>query len=329
LDWGGGTPLPTWVKGRNVLSTDIQSIFTLDLEEWFCSHTEEVPEIGGFEKWPDHEERAHIVVPKVLEVLEETGVKATFFVLGWYAERKPEIIRRVKEAGHTIGCHTYAHRNLFHFDEAGLREDLRRSKAILEDITGYEVTSFRAPSFSIKRENIWALRVLAEEGFQYDSSIFPALRFDGGIPGFPPGPARIEIEGVSLYEFPISTFKLGGSTLPLFGGGYYRLAPDFLIKFGIRRLQQSGTPAMFYFHPYDFDGDQSVFPYSPLSRFRRYVRRRSLLKRVRRLLISREWALLPEHLSSLEYETEPQDFDGIKVFAAKRASAPASLPPKS
>ena len=302
-------------------------IFTLDLEEWFCSHSEEAPEIGGVEKWPSYEHRAHLIVPRLLDYLAETSVRATFFVLGWYAERHPDIVRRIQHAGHAIGCHTYWHRNLFHLDENQLRDDLRHGKTILEDITGLEMDSFRAPNFSIYERNLWALKVIAEEGFRYDSSIFPAPRFDGGIPGFPSCPVKIEIDGLSLYELPTSIVSFFGKDLPIFGGGYFRIVPDLFINAGIRQLGRENRPVVFYFHPFDFDYEAPVFRYKFVNRFRRYANRRTLYGRVHRLLESRNWAVMDEYLSSLSYCSTPVEIKGLKVYKAiddNSDSAPSS-----
>jgi polysaccharide deacetylase family protein (PEP-CTERM system associated) len=288
----------------------------VDIEEWFCQHTEEAPELGGVEMWPTYEHRVHLILPRLLDYLAETGVKATFFVVGWYAERHPDVIRRIQQAGHAIGSHTYWHRSLFLLDENQLRDDLRHCKTILEDITGTEIDTFRAPNFSIYEHNLWALRVIAEEGFRYDSSIFPAPRFDGGIPGFPSCPVKIEIDGLSLYELPTSIVSFFGKDLPIFGGGYFRIVPDLFINAGIRQLGRENRPVVFYFHPFDFDHQAPVYVYKFVNRFRHCTNRKSLYGRVHRLLESHKWVAMDEYLSSLSYSSTPVEFKGLKVYKA-------------
>ncbi|MFH0788938.1 MAG: XrtA system polysaccharide deacetylase, partial [Pseudomonadota bacterium] len=222
-----------------------------------------------------------------------TSTKATFFCLGWIAERYPHLIKEIQSQGHEIACHGYAHQLIYRQSREEFREDIHKAKGILEDIIGREVIGYRAPSYSITNKSLWAFEVMAEEGFKYDSSIFPirhdfygipdAPRFpflvllnDKGKPEFKPLESTFNVERRTLnniLEFPLSTFPIGKFTLPLSGGGYFRLLPYTLVKSGLKRLNEvERKPFIFYLHPWEIDPAQPRIGGAGLkSRFRHYI----------------------------------------------------------
>ena len=236
---------------------------TIDVEDWF--HICEVDEVDSEGAWSALESRVEESTLWLLHQLERHRVKGIFFVLGWIAERYPLLVQEIKRQGHLIGCHSYAHPLLYDLTEAEFRSDLRKGLSAIQSITGDAPIMYRAPGFSIKDENAFMLKVLAEEGIKYDFSIYPGRRAHGGIKSASSVPYKVEFEdNLSLVEMPVSV----ASVIPVgdvgFGGGYYRLLPLAFIKllFGRRSYQMS------YFHPRDFDNDQPRL--RGLSRFKRF-----------------------------------------------------------
>jgi polysaccharide deacetylase family protein (PEP-CTERM system associated) len=209
----------------------------------------------------------------VLEQLACSGVKATFFVLGTIARDHPELVRAIHADGHEIASHGWDHQRLHNFDPASFREDVRRSKDTLEQLTGEAVVGFRAPTFSLVRSTAWGLEVLAELGLLYDSSIYPVLHDRYGVPEAPRWPFLARCGSGQVLEIPPVTGRCLGMNVPLGGGGYFRLLPLFLMDWAIRQLGRQGRPpvAMLYFHPWEFDPEQERLPLRRLSRFRTYV----------------------------------------------------------
>ena len=212
-------------------------------------------------------------VDRVLELLDARRVKATFFIVGRVAEEHPGMVRRIQEGGHEVACHSYAHELVFRQTPEAFRADLRRAKGVLEALTGHEVIGFRAPNYSIGADQDWAYDVLLEEGFRYDSSIYPILHDRYGQPSAPRFPYEIRRRGGRrLLEFPIGTVRLMGVNLPVGGGGYFRLLPEKLIRTGIghvNRAERQGL--MFYFHPWELDPDQPRTKMPFVHQFRHYV----------------------------------------------------------
>jgi len=186
----------------------------------------------------------------VLDILEETGVRATFFILGFIAEAFPSIVKEIYQLGHEIGTHGYAHELVFLQAPSVFAEDLKRSVSLLEDITGCKVKGYRAPDFSITERSLWALDILEQSGILYDSSIFPIWNRRYGVPNC--NRYVHHIRG-RLIEFPLSTVRMFGINLPMCGGGYFRLLPYAVIRPAIKRINDDGVPAMVYMHPYEFD----------------------------------------------------------------------------
>ncbi len=226
-----------------------RNILTIDVEDWFhiCGVKELIPEVS----WLQLESRVSINTMKILDILSRKGVKATFFVLGFVAEAHPDLIIKIQEAGHEIATHGYAHMQVYAMTPDMFRKDLRKSVSIISGITGHPVKGYRAPEWSIRDDSLWALDILGQEGFEYDSSMAPLLII--GNPKYPKIPHRLSLDQGGLWEFP----PLVGATplvnLPLGGGWGLRVFPYRLISSAIRNLNAQGQPAVIYFHPREFD----------------------------------------------------------------------------
>jgi polysaccharide deacetylase family protein (PEP-CTERM system associated) len=224
----------------------------------------------------------------LLDLLAAARAPASFYVVGEIARTHPALVRDIHSAGHEIGSHSWDHRRVHHFTPETFREDLLRSKEALEDVTGTPVLGFRAPTFSVVRQTAWAIDVLAECGFEYDSSIFPVRHDRYGIPDAPRGPFWAVGGSREILELPPLTLRVAGLNLPVAGGGYFRLFPPAMMRAGIRQAARLLAPsvAMLYFHPWEFDPTQPQLPMSWLARRRTYIgthkttsRLKSLLKR--------------------------------------------------
>lgn len=246
---------------------------TIDVEDYFQVNAFE-PYIPR-ENWDRYPLRVAGNVARLLDILDEYQVKATFFVLGWVAERVPGTVREIQARGHEVACHGYGHQLIFRIGPQLFRDDIRRAKAVLEDITGTAVRGYRAPTYSITRESLWAFDLLLEEGFSFDSSVFPVYHDTYGIPDAPRFPYLVRRAAGTLQEFPLTTLplKLAGKSvqLPIAGGGYLRLLPVSLIKWGIDRVNRvEGKPCVLYLHPWEIDPDQPRIQAGWKSRFRHY-----------------------------------------------------------
>ena len=233
-------------------------ILTFDIEDWYCHDCE-----SGDKEWASKEVRIYEGVDRILDSLAERDQKATFFVLGWLAEHHPQVIRKIANAGHHIGCHTYQHELLTRLNRRGMYEDVYRAKSEIENVIGIAIDAFRAPALSITEKNIFALDVLAELGFKYDCSMFPAARDYGGMPTYGIGePRTIDHDGYLFKEFPINPADILGRKVVFSGGGYFRLFPYWLVK----TLTEHQEYTMTYFHPSDFDPGQPDMKHLPLLR---------------------------------------------------------------
>ena len=229
--------------------------------------------------------RVEGAVARVLEITGRAGVKATFFFLGAVAREHPELVRVVAEEGHEIASHGMSHETVMELGPELFREEARESRRLLEDLTGRRVLGFRASTFSITRRTLWGLDILIEEGYRYDSSIFPVYHDRYGIPDFPPRPVRVPgRRGGDLVELPPLTLRLPFVNLPCGGGGYFRLFPLALTALAVRRMERAGLPAVIYLHPWEFDPDAPRFPLRGIKRFRHYVNMKHTGKRLERLM---------------------------------------------
>jgi polysaccharide deacetylase family protein (PEP-CTERM system associated) len=257
---------------------------TFDVEEYF--HAEAFASVVRPEEWPSLESRVVGATERLLDLLDETGTSATFFVLGWVAERHGGLVRAIQTRGHEIASHGYGHEMITRLNRAQFAEDVRRGKAAVEDVTGTAVIGYRAPTFSVVRGTLWSLEVLAEAGFRYDSSIFPIVHDRYGMPDATRFPHRVAAgPGVEIGEFPLSTISWLGWRFPVAGGGYFRLFPYAFTHRAVRHLnEREGQPAIVYLHPWEIDTAQPRLPAGWVSRFRHSVNTRTTESKIHRLL---------------------------------------------
>jgi polysaccharide deacetylase family protein (PEP-CTERM system associated) len=264
-------------------SRQIVNAMSVDVEDYFqVSAFDRVVSRAG---WNELESRVVPNTTRMLELLSEHGVRATFFVLGWVANRFPALVREIAAAGHEIASHGYHHQLLYMMTPQQLREDVRASKALLEETIGAPVIGFRAPSYSIIQSSLWALDILIEEGYLYDTSIFPIHHDRYGIPGAERHAHVVRRGGGALVEIPASTVRVGSVNLPIGGGGYFRLLPYAWTRWGIRRVNaREGKSAVFYLHPWELDPDQPRFDVGTTKSVRHYAGLHGTADRLRRLL---------------------------------------------
>jgi len=321
---------------------------TIDLEDYF--QVQAFSHIVRFEDWDKYEARVERNTYRILEIFADpsklrtpnsepsssnfehrtlnvehkTPVKATFFCLGWIAERYPHLIREIQAHGHEIACHGYAHRLIYQQSKEEFKEDIHKAKILLEEITGQAVIGYRAPSYSITSTSTWAFEVLMEEGFQYDSSIFPIRHDFYGMPDAPRFPFSVSLNGSGtpefnklnseyqtsnseprtpkvIIEFPLTTSPFGRFNLPISGGGYFRLFPYSFVRKGLARINQvEGQPFIFYLHPWEIDPDQPRIQGAGVkSRFRHYLNLNKTESRLQSLLTDFNFNSLREVLQSL------------------------------
>jgi len=270
----------------------IVNALTVDVEDYF--------QVAAFEtnirrdQWASIPCRVEDNTNRVLDVFAEHGARGTFFVLGWIAERHPQLVRRIVAEGHELASHGYDHTRIHEFDRDQLRADLLRTRQILEDIGGTAVIGYRAPSYSISARNLWALEVVHETGHVYSSSIYPIKHDLYGMPDAPRFPFRLRPD--SILEIPVTTLRLAGRNLPCGGGGYFRLVPYALYRWAMQSVNtRDGQPGMFYFHPWEVDPDQPRVEGASLrSRFRHYVNLDEMQGRLKRLLSDFRWGRMDE-----------------------------------
>jgi polysaccharide deacetylase family protein (PEP-CTERM system associated) len=272
---------------------------TVDVEDYY--------HVSAFEKnikpgeWSDLPSRVERNTRELLDLFAEQNVKSTFFVLGWVAEHYPALVREIHEAGHEIASHGYSHQLIYNQTPEVFREETTRSKAILEDLIQTPVRGYRGSSYSITKRSLWALDILAEHGFSWDSSIFPVRHDRYGIPNSPVQPYKIRLEGDrELVEFPLTTARFAGLNLPAAGGGYFRLYPYWLSRHLLKKACHD-KPGIFYLHPWEIDPDQPrVAGASLLSRFRHYNNLTACMPRLRALIADFQFGTVSSILDPLE-----------------------------
>ena len=276
----------------------VRHFFTVDVEEHF--------QVSGFEgvvrreDWSRHESRVERNVDSLLDLLASFDTRATFFILGCVAEAHPDMIRRIAEAGHEIASHGHDHRRVIHQTPDEFRTSIRRSREILENIAGTGVLGFRAPSFSIVPGREWAFDVLLEEGYRYDSSLFPIRRSaDYGYPAAPREPHWITRPSGALYELPMTTLRRFSWSVPASGGGYFRMFPYGLTRAAFEASARSGIPGVFYIHPWEIDPGQPRIAAPLSSRLRHYAGLAHTAGRLRRLLSEFRFGTIAEHLRTV------------------------------
>lgn len=273
------------------------NILTFDIEDWYnCDF------VTTYANWDNYEVRIYEGVDRILNELENRDLTATFFCLGWIAEKHPDIIRRIHALGHHIGCHSYQHELSFHFDRNGFRQDTDKSKKLIEDLIGESIDAFRAPGFSITANNLWALEVLTDLGFEYDCSLFPAGHDYGGFASYGKAvPSKLKFSnGAQLKEFPISLQRVLCKNIVFSGGGFFRLYPYMLIKYWALRSPYMMT----YFHPRDFDPDQPMIDSLPLMRkFKSYVGLSTSFAKFQKMLNDFEFVSVKEANELIDWKT--------------------------
>ena len=244
--------------------------------------------------WSRYEYRVVTNVERILQAFDDHDLKATFFVLGWVAERSPELIRLIADNEHELASHGMYHEQVFELTPEYFRNDVSRSKKVLEDLSGTRVRGYRAPSYSINQKNLWALDVLDEVGYQYSSSIYPIAHDIYGMPSAPR--FAFKINGLDLVELPITSFYQFGRNWPCGGGGYFRLLPYSVSRCALRRVNRSDRQsAIFYFHPWEIDPRQPVIEGAGFrSHFRHYTNLRHFFPKLTRLLKDFEWGRMDE-----------------------------------
>lgn len=268
---------------------------TFDVEDYF-----QVSNFDSFVKrddWEKYESRVVNNTRKILDILFENNTKATFFVLGWVAEKFPEIVKEIDLQGHEVASHGYSHRLVYQLSRDEFREDLFKSLKILEGITGKRVIGYRAASCSITKDSLWALDILKEAGIKYDASIFPIYHDRYGIPKAERFAHKWNNNG--LVEFPFSTIRICGQNIPVAGGGYFRLYPYRLTKSAIKKINSEGNPAMVFIHPWEIDSQQPRIKTGFLAGFRHYVNLKENEAKLKKILKDFKFAKVADILESL------------------------------
>lgn len=276
---------------------EVLNALSVDVEDYF--------QVSGFaeriapSQWPSFEPRVERNTERVLELFGRKRVRATFFVLGWIAERFPALVRRIADAGHEIGCHGYSHRLIYNQYPAHFHRETRRARELLEDIVGAPVRGYRAASYSITKRSLWALDILAREGFTYDSSVVPALHDRYGIPGSNPQPHVLSTAYGDLVEFPPTTMRFMTTRIPIGGGGYFRLYPYRFTAWALRRANRTAGPFMFYLHPWEIDPGQPRIRAHPNAYLRHYLNLHKCEARIERLIDEFRFGTVSEVLATL------------------------------
>jgi len=289
---------------------------TVDVEDYFQVNA--FARVVCQDSWDSYPLRVGDNTLRVLDLFDVLNVKSTFFVLGWVAERLPCLVQEIYRRGHELACHGYGHELIYNIGPERFRTDIRRAKAILEDQAGVAVSGYRAPSYSITCRSLWALDILIEEGFKYDSSIFPVIHDTYGIPDAPRFPHVIELESGSIMEFPLTTYPLRIGTkeyrLPVAGGGYLRLFPATLLAHAIKSINIiECQPAVLYFHPWEIDPGQPRIRAGFKSSFRHYLNLKRAEVKISFLLSRLRFTSLSDVLSSIAPNLRTDWVRGVSV----------------
>jgi polysaccharide deacetylase family protein (PEP-CTERM system associated) len=286
---------------------------TVDVEDYF--------QVSAFERhvsrsqWDSFQSRVVRNTERLLDLFCEANVRATFFVLGWVADRHPKLVQRIAEAGHELGSHGFSHRLIYEQSPSEFRQDLKRSRAAITDAASASINGYRAPSFSVTTRSLWALDIIREEGFTYDASIFPIRHDRYGLPSAPRHFHAIQGGAGTLWECPGSTIRFAGANLPVAGGGFFRLLPYTWTRWGISRLNRvERRPAVFYVHPWEIDPEQPRIRASFASRVRHYTNLDRTEPRLRRMLAEFQFAPLGQILED--------SMNGNAFETSRRVSAP-------
>jgi polysaccharide deacetylase family protein (PEP-CTERM system associated) len=263
--------------------TTISDVMSVDVEDYF--HVEAFSDVVGRGDWENYGCRVEANTRRLLDLFDEQGIEATFFILGWVADRYPALVREIVDHGHEPACHSYWHRLAYKLTPGEFREDTQRAKDAIEQVAGQHVAGYRAPSYSITSRSLWALEVLAELGFAYDSSIFPIRHDVYGVPNAPRVPFTITTPAGPILEYPVTTFRLVGRyNFPVGGGGYLRIFPFWYTRLGVRRARVDQVPIILYIHPWELDPDQPRIAGRFKSRLRHYTNLAKTDSRLRAML---------------------------------------------
>jgi len=278
----------------------VTNILTVDLEEWFV--VENLRGIIDVKQWDELPRRIEQNTREILSLFDDYHVRATFFVLGWVAEKYPQIIREISIAGHEIGCHSYFHRRVDSLDRDEFRRDTEMAINAIFKATGVTPVGYRAPSWSINSSISWAFETLAELGFEYDSSLFPITHDLYGEPDAPTGTIRMQLNnGMTLYEVPASTIKIFGRNFPVGGGGYLRHGPLWFTSWMINRLNTSGRPAVLYIHPWEVDRDHPKLDgLTALQKYRQYGSIATLMMKLEKLFRKFDFYAARDYLANIK-----------------------------
>ena len=273
----------------------MNNVLSVDVEDYF--HVAALSQTIKVADWPNIPPRVVNNTRRLLDLFDRRNVKATHFVLGWVAERFPDLVSEIDARGHEVACHGYSHQLVYDQSPEVFHAETRKSKEILEDILGKPVSGYRAASYSITKKSLWALDILCELGFKYDSSIFPIHHDRYGIPDAEPLPHKLATpNGSQIVEFPLTTSSLLGVKMPAAGGGYFRLYPYALSRFLLRRVQKERKPIVFYLHPWEIDYEQPRVKVSALSTFRHYNNLDKCEKRLEQLLTDFDFTTMEQSL---------------------------------
>lgn len=288
---------------KDSTSGGVKNILTFDVEEYF--HASIFQKIATPDSWLQLESRVERNIEKILDRLERHQAKATFFVLGWIGEHRPWVVKKIAGFGHEIACHGYDHQLIHDMSTEDFREQLSRAVDILQGLTGKRILGFRAPSFSITEDTLWAFEILAEIGIKYDSSIFPIFHDRYGMPQTPREKFKIKTNhGAEIIELPPSSVRILGQNLPFGGGGYFRLFPLWFTTWSLRRINRRGLPVVFYLHPWELDPGQPALEIGLWDRLRHYSNLKIVEKKLEKLLRSFQFLSICEFLELEQPQSE-------------------------
>lgn len=286
-------------------ATAVTHAMTVDVEDYY--HVAAFAKVIKPQDWAQWPSRVEANTERLLQLFDDANIKITFFILGWVAERYPQLVQKIRAQGHEIASHGYSHQLIYTQTPHVFREETAKSKQILEDLAQTPVTGYRAASYSITRKSLWALDILAELGFTWDSSIFPTRHDNYGIPGSPEEPYRIiTSSGAPLLEFPLTTAKVLGQSVPAAGGGYFRQYPYALSRWLFERASNNQSkPQIFYLHPWEIDPDQPRVPNASwFSNFRHYTNLKRCLPRLEKMIKDFPFGTMSQSLGSAQVTRE-------------------------
>ena len=288
-----------------MIKSAIINAMTVDVEDYF--QVAALADAIDRSDWDQIKLRVEDNTDRILDIFAEADIRATFFVLGWVAERRQDIVRKIVDAGHELACHGYSHKLIYDQERSDFVSETIRAKEILERISGKRVDGYRAASYSITARSLWALDVIAEAGFTYDASIVPANHDLYGIPGAEHSPYRLELDnGMSIMEFPPSTISVLRRDIPIGGGGYFRIFPYAVSRWGMRKINRTRQqPFSFYLHPWEIDPGQPRVQTNWKSRFRHYHNLHQFEPRLRRLIGEFSFGTMRSILESKNYKSVP------------------------